>query len=73
MYFTNNFLQRNPGNENESVSGSGNNANENSKLSEDLNSDGSEKDKTFKEKIHDALQDWINKDSADQAFDDTQP
>ncbi len=71
MIFIQNFLYT-PGGENESgTDASHNNEDkaENSPLPSEINDDN--EDKPVVEKIKEALQDWSNKDQADQEFDDT--
>jgi len=71
MIYLKTFLYT-PGGENESgTSQSDNNEDkkENSPLSSEINKDNEEK--PVSEKIKEALQDWSNKDEADQEFDDT--
>ncbi len=60
----------NPGGENEGTGTSQNSADKISDINQE--STGNE-ERPFLDKVHEALQDWSNKDQADHEFDDTQP
>ncbi len=71
MNYSTTFLMRSPDGENEgSFSTEENNAD---KVKQNEKSATPKKEKSFGERIHDALQDWSNKDQADLKFDDTRP
>ncbi|MEO5890775.1 MAG: hypothetical protein ABIQ31_11005 [Ferruginibacter sp.] len=69
MTYLNKFIY-NPGGENEAGSAGSNNAEEPKENVADT-AGGITEEKPIIEKIKEALQDWSNKDEADQEFDDT--